>query len=70
MNSSPPQPGMKHRYFVMLYTQSFKSVVPLTNADEEVCMFDHYHEAEKAGLTNPLGGAFGFDVFSAYVFPP
>lgn len=49
-------------FFVMLDSGN-RTPVPLVDDDENVALFDTESEAESAGRRNPLGNAFGYDVY-------
>ena len=59
---------MKTRYFVMIRNASRDNwPLPLVDESEDVVLFDNEREANAAGLNNPLGNAYGFEI---YPWPP
>ena len=50
-------------YFVMLNSQSGKSIMPLIDEDEYVCLYDTFDEAKTAAENNIMGENFGYEIF-------
>ncbi|MFA5311697.1 MAG: hypothetical protein WC375_00095 [Methanomassiliicoccales archaeon] len=49
-------------YFVMLNSQDGK-ILPMINCEEEISMYETTKDAIHDAEQNPLGHAFGFEVF-------
>ena len=67
-----PEPGrgskeeeemMEKPYFVILNHQNSDLFIPMTDENDNLAMFDSEISAVIAGQDNPLGKAFGFEVF-------
>ncbi len=56
--------GSNSPFFVILNTQN-GGVAPLVTGDdgEELALFDTEAEASRAGMNNPLGSHFGYEIF-------
>jgi len=52
-------------FFVMLWNQKSTLLVPMTEEDGELSMYQTAEEAHTAGEENHMGKHFGFDVFEA-----
>jgi hypothetical protein len=50
-------------YIVMLRTQDGKKHIPLVDLEDDIIEFESEEDADKAGRSNMLGEAFGFDIY-------
>jgi len=55
---------MDKPYFIMVYLQNGKGVVPIVDDDENVLMFERYDEAKALADDHPLCLAFDYEVMS------
>jgi hypothetical protein len=51
------------KFFVMLRYQNQSGVAPLVGETGEVALFNSRSLAEQAAIENPMGFAFGYEVF-------
>jgi hypothetical protein len=54
---------LNRKWFVMLRSQTRTLPIPLVDLEDDVVLFGSEEEAAKAGQKNPIGEAFGFEVF-------
>lgn len=50
-------------YFVILNHQKEDVYLPMIDEDDKLAMYETYEAATTAGEQNPLGEAYGFEVF-------
>lgn len=54
---------LNRKWFVMLRSQNRTLPIPLIDLEDDVVLFDSEQAANEAGQKNPIGEAFGFEVF-------
>jgi len=51
------------KFFVMIHAQGGQCVIPLTEEDGEVAMFEDVDSATSAAWDNDMAASFGYDIF-------
>lgn len=54
---------LNRKWFVMLRSATRTLPIPLVDLEDDVVLFGSEESARKAGQRNPIGEAFGFEVF-------